>query len=62
MIKHVGPVLILGLRLVLKLQRGAKLARFSHWVYNNLYFIKWQGSFDLNVEGLLLILLRVGKE
>ena len=37
-----GPVLILRLRPVLQLQRGAKLARFPYWIYNNIHFIKWQ--------------------
>ena len=34
------PVPILCLRPVLELQKGAKLARFLHWVYKNIYFIK----------------------
>ena len=32
--------LMLSLSLVLELQRGAKLARFSHRIYNNIYFVK----------------------
>ena len=60
---------VLRLRPVLKLQRGAKIARFSYWVYNNIYFIKQQEIIpkeirrsNHGVSCLLLIVYCVGKD